>query len=570
MSVNLQLQQPSLPGMCAVSEAVRQLAEDSEAGERGAVYTRREVVDFILDLVGYVPNRRLHEQRLLEPSFGAGDFLLPAVDRLLQAWRAAGATAPVRQLASSLFAIELHRETFEATHSRLIEHLNRAGLAPADAAFLSGRWLVQGDFLLMAAQAPFDYVVGNPPYLRQELIPGALLSAYRSRFGTLFDRADLYVPFIEHSLNQLAPAGVLGFICADRWIKNRYGGPLRAMIARDFNLRVHVDMTDTAAFHTEVSAYPAISILARESATVTRIAAKPPIEAAALGQLARALCAAKAPAQGSGVTELEAVTSGSEPWVLEGGGRLALVRRLEREFVPLEQAGCKVGIGVATGADRAFIGAFDELDVEEDRKLPLAMTRDIAQGSVQWQGQGVVNPFRDEGGLVALRDYPRLARYFEARRSVIASRHCAQKSPEHWYRTIDRIWPALARQPKLLIPDIKGHAHVVYEPGILYPHHNLYYVTSGQWNLRALQALLLSNVARLFVATYSTKMRGGFLRFQAQYLRRICLPHWHDIAPELQCRLARAAERGDLAACNEAVALLYRLSPAEESLLEGN
>jgi hypothetical protein len=39
-----------------------------------------------------------------------------------------------------------------------------------------------------------------------------------------------------------------------------------------------------------------------------------------------------------------------------------------------------------------------------------------------------------------------------------------------------------------------------------------------------LQAVLLSAVTRLFVATYSTKMRGGFLRFQAQYLRRIRIP----------------------------------------------
>jgi len=94
-------------------------------------------------------------------------------------------------------------------------------------------------------------------------------------------------------------------------------------------------------------------------------------------------------------------------------------------------------------------------------------------------------------------------------------------APANWYRTIDRITPALAARPKLLIPDIKGESHIVFEGGELYPSHNLYYVTSDDWDLRALQAVLLSAVSRLFVATYSTKMRGGFLRFQAQYLRRI-------------------------------------------------
>ena len=59
----------------------------------------------------------------------------------------------------------------------------------------------------------------------------------------------------------------------------------------------------------------------------------------------------------------------------------------------LEEAGCKVGIGVATGADQAYIGPFDELDVEPDRKLPLVMTRDIRQRHGQmarvWRRQSV-------------------------------------------------------------------------------------------------------------------------------------------------------------------------------------
>ena len=45
------------------------------------------------------------------------------------------------------------------------------------------------------------------------------------------------------------------------------------------------------------------------------------------------------------------------------------------------------------GADNAFIGPYEELDVEADRKLPLAMTRDILTGEVKWRGFGIVNPF---------------------------------------------------------------------------------------------------------------------------------------------------------------------------------
>ena len=68
----------------------------------------------------------------------------------------------------------------------------------------------------------------------------------------MFDRADIYIPFIERSLNLLEPAGALGFICADRWMKNRYGGPLRKLVADKFHLKTYIDMVDTPAFHADV------------------------------------------------------------------------------------------------------------------------------------------------------------------------------------------------------------------------------------------------------------------------------------------------------------------------------
>ena len=448
--------------------------------------------------------------------------------------------------------------------------LEQEGLTQQTAVDLADRWLVQGDFLLTALNGQFDFVVGNPPYVRQELIPAPLLAEYRGRYQTMYDRADLYIPFIERSLSALSKEGSLGFICADRWMKNRYGGPLRSLVAEQFHLKVYVDMVDTPAFHSEVIAYPAITIISREAPGATRIAHRPAIDRATLTKLAEALRRRSLPKDTTSVRELAQVPNGAEPWLLESSDQMALIRRLERQFPTLEEAGCLVGIGVATGADQAFIGEFDTLDVEPDRKLPLVTTRDILSGEVKWRGQGVVNTFADAGGLVNLKEYPRLHRYLEARQEVIAGRHCAQKSPTNWYRTIDRITPSLAKKPKLLIPDIKGKAHVVFEEGNLYPHHNLYYVTSETWDLRALQAVMLSAITRLFVATYSTKMRGGFLRFQAQYLRRIRLPHWQSVPSSLRLELVDAAVKRDLPACDRAAFALYGLNHEERSSLGGN
>ena len=558
--------QPASPSFCAVSEAVEKLAKEAGVEERGAIFTRREVVDFILNLTGYTPDAPLADYRLLEPSFGNGDFLIPAIDRLLIAATRDGKLS-YESLKPTIRAIELHHATYENTRELVFERLLVSGIDARSAGNLCDAWLAQGDFLLTDFPNKFTHIVGNPPYVRQESIPDVLMGEYRQRYMTIFDRADIYVPFFERSLTLLEQGGRLGFICADRWMKNKYGKKLRELICKRYSLKIYVDMVGTDAFHAEVSAYPAITVIENSRNDKTRVYARPAIEAETLRALATELTAIHLPAE-SEAHEIEKVAHNGEPWVLDSFDELALVRRLEAQFPTLEDAGCKIGIGVATGADRAFIGDFDSLDVEPCRKLPLVMTRDISDGHVVWRGKGVINPFGDDGKLVDLADYPLLREYLEARKEQIAGRHVAKKNPRGWYRTIDRIYPELTYRQKLLIPDIKGDASIVCEGGKLYPHHNLYYVISDEWEVRALQAIMRSGIARLFVSLYCTRMRGGYLRFQAQYLRRIRIPKWCDVSAELRGRLVRYSESNDRYALNEIVSKLYGLNPAELKLIE--
>jgi len=552
-------------------DILEELVRNSENGieERGAIFTKREVVNFILDLVGYTTDKPLLSCRILEPSFGDGGFLLPIVERVLEVFAASTESSKLERLHRALLGVELHRKTFEETRSKVASMLKHAGLATSKIEAVLQSWLRNSDFLLEPLTPGFDFVVGNPPYLRQERISGLLLSEYRQRFKTIYDRADLYIPFLEHSLTSLAPNGSLGFICSDRWMKNRYGGPLRQLVAEHFRLKYYVDMFSADAFHSEVIAYPAITVITREQGGSTRLAHQPMIDVDTLDKLSKSL--QKSEISDSHIRELNGILSRDEPWVLDSSDQIEIVRRLEKEFPTLEDAGCRVGIGVATGADKVFIGKMEDLDVENDRKLPLAMTRDIQSGVVEWRGFGVINPFSENGGLVRLEDYPKLNQYLLERSSGLKKRHVAKKNPEGWFRTIDRITPELTKTPKLLIPDIKGDAHIVYEPGNLYPHHNLYFITSTEWDLRALRALLMSGIARLFVATYSTKMHGGFLRFQAQYLRRIRIPFWESVSEDLRKQLMVAAEIGDVDVCNAVVFELYGFTNKErEAMREGN
>lgn len=542
---------------------------EAERDDRGAVFTRSEVVEFILDLVGYTVDRDLAECRLLEPSFGHGDFLVPAVERLLESQTRRGLALSPMRLRQAVLGVELHRDSYATTRDSLMGLLATRGMAGADAATLVDHWLRCDDFLLTDLPDNFTHVVGNPPYVRQERIPPALMAEYRRRFKTIYDRADLYVPFIERSLSSLAPGGVVGFICADRWTKNRYGAKLRKFVAARFHVRQIIDMVDTPAFHSDVIAYPAIFVIAREHAAETRLAARPDIDAAALRSLAKSLRTVDK-RTAANVRSVSHIAVGDAPWLTEDGPRMRLLRDLEARLPTLGDAGCAVGIGVATGADRVYVRPWDDLDVEPDRKLRLATTRDIVGGDVRWGGMGVVNPFEADGSVVDLARYPKLRRYFEAHRDLLRGRRVAADRPSHWYRTIDRIDMGLVDRSKLYVADIKGIANFAWEAGGTYPHHNLYVITSDEWDLRALRAVLMSGVARFFVSTYSVKMRGGFLRYQAQYLRRIRVPRWNDLSPATRKALTKAGASGDFAESREAVRKAYGLTEEDMRILEAD
>ena len=546
----------------AVSAALIALAAEEES-ERGAVFTRPSVANAILDLLGYTTSYPLHRLRLLEPAFGGGDFLLPAVDRLLVAYFEAGGTAEqaVDALAPAIRAVELHPESVKSVRALLMARLSLAGVGEKDARKLCGAWLICDDFLLCPLPGSFDVVVGNPPYVRQERIPPSLLAEYRLRYRTLYDRADLYIPFYERALDLLSLEGQLGFICANRWIKNRYGGPLRAKVGAGFHLRYYIDMEGVDAFHAEVIAYPAITIIRRtdvDSPQPTLVATAVNVRLHGLQAVVSAIKRRKI--DPASVEEVVLDAGGDAPWLLDDVPRLRLLRQLESRFPTLEEAGCKVGIGVATGCDRVFIGDFDRLPVEAARKLPLVMARDLVGGRISWGGKGVVNPFEENGKLAALEDWPEFSGYLLKHHDAVAGRHVASRNPAGWYRTIDRITPSLMKRPKLLVPDIKGEAVFVLDEGEYYPHHNLYYITSDTWDLRALRAVLRSSLSVMIVATYCTRMAGGFLRFQAQYLRRLRLPHWKDLTQEQRNDLLAVTDETDPGVLDAPVFSLFGLS----------
>lgn len=526
----------------------------------GAVFTRPEVVDLILDLVDYRPGlHRLASRRVLEPSCGNGAFVLRVVQRLIDSeqrifphgvdWMDATLDVAVR-------AVDIDGLAVDALMDAVSERLLAAGCPHPRARELAGKWLWRTDFLLHEWSEQFDVVIGNPPYVRIEDLPRPVLQRYRSLYGTLSDRADLYVAFMERGLQLLSCGGVLGFITANRFAKNLYGRGLRRLIADRYRVRYFLNLEHTQPFEADVSAYPAITVIDRQRGGATRAGEVHTLDRQALSVV---LDAALTPDPSPGpLQEFERWYPDGGAWVTTCRTEHRHLNALKTRMVPLEQSasGTRVGIGVATGADRVFVLKAKDPTLEADRQLPLVVSADLSNQGIHWSGHVLLNPFSDTGDslLVDLARYPGFHAYLKSHRERLESRHVARNRPHHWYRTIDRIWPELQARPKLLIPDIQPatSAVVAFDAGLFYPHHNLYWITSEGWDLRVLKALLRSSTVLNQVRAHSVQMRGGSLRWQAQTLRKVIVPPLDSLRDAVLCRLSEVAESADQQEIDEA------------------
>ncbi len=530
----------------------------------GEVFTKRWVVEFILDLVGYMPAKDLAAHTIIEPSCGTGAFLVPIVERLVASCRLHG--RDIAETGGAVRAFDLRQANAVLARKAVLAELGESGIERDLAETLAAGWVDVGDFLLIDHEhAMADFVVGNPPYIRLEGVPTALSDAYRRACPTMRGRSDIYVGFFEAGLDMLRPGGALSFICADRWMHNQYGATLRELITSRYSVDAVITMHDVAAFEDEVSAYPAITVVRNEKQGIAHVVdASKAFDEKDASTITRWMIDRRPGTPKSATFEacrLGTWFKGRELWPSGSPSQLALLADLERRFPPLEDpsTGTRVGIGVATGCDEVYITT-DACLVEKDRLLPLLLAGDLAGGQPAWSGRYLVNPWNGDG-LVDLTTYPELRRYLEAHESRLRARHTARKRPDRWYRTIDAVDPTLRSRPKLLLPDLKAAAHPVLDEGGYYPHHNLYYVISDTWDLEVLGGIVLSDIANLFVGAYCVKMRGGCYRFQAQYLRRICVPGMSEIGETTRGELRAAFRSRDRGAATKAACGAYGIDP---------
>jgi len=236
---------------------------DSDERHRyGQHYTPREVARLLAAFAV-----RSAGDLVLDPSCGDGRLLAEALERKARLVEQSHCARDL--LCGDLYGLDRSAPAVEAATA--------TGARVAQADFFD---VEPGSSLNEALKLPerFDAIIGNPPYIRQEVMgaPDKLrvvgrLTHDRAQAAEVWwprwsGRSDIYVFFFAHAIRFLKPGGRLVFLTASSWLDVGYGAPLREFLLRNFRI-VAVIESAVETFFSDASINTAITVLERKPGT---------------------------------------------------------------------------------------------------------------------------------------------------------------------------------------------------------------------------------------------------------------------------------------------------------------
>lgn len=280
------------------------------------------------------------------------------------------------------------------------------------------------DIASQSRSGGFDAVIGNPPYVRQEMI-SALKPALAKAYDTFAGTADLYVYFYEQGLNLLRPGGRMAYVVTNKWIKAGYAEGLRRLFAEDSWVEFMADFGHAKRFFPDADVFPCVIAVRKPDggpAPQTFELAVIPRDDVPRSGLADAVRAA------SYLSRREVLTP--EPWTLEPPDVAALLAKIKANGVSLaDYAGVKPYRGVTTGLNDAFFidAATRERLIAEDGRAaeiikPYLRGQDIERWRAEWAGLSMI--FARRG--ISIESYPSVLRHLRTFQEQLEPR------PEDW------------------------------------------------------------------------------------------------------------------------------------------
>lgn len=368
-------------------------------------------------------------------------------------------------------------------------------------------------------QGKFDVIIGNPPYVRQEILGGEFKAYAQRTFKTYAGTADLYTYFIEKSLGLLASKGVYSIIVANKWLRANYGEPLRKFLTQK-RIESIIDFGDLQVF-AGATTYPCIFRAANGNPANFKACNIKSLDFENLAEVVKQneYTVARSSLEDSG-------------WSLVDVHEAALLTKIKTAGIPLaEYVDNKIYYGIKTGLNEAFV-VDDETRkrfVKEDKRSadvikPFLEGKDIKRfGNLKnrkWllffpNGWTKAQGFNTEkaGWAYLQKQYPAIASWLKQHEKKGKARY---DQGQYWWELRACDYYAEFEKPKILWP---GISLVVSEFGLdeskLYGNDNIQMIINPD---KYLLAILNSQLGKKFLKSICDKVSGGFYRMKMSYI----------------------------------------------------
>lgn len=377
-------------------------------------------------------------------------------------------------------------------------------------------------------------MIGNPPYVRiqnlQEYSP-----EQPPYFKTNYHSAgkgnyDIYVVFVEKGLQLLNPQGRLGFILPHKFFNAQYGEPLRRVIAEGQHIEQIVHFGDQQVFETATT-YTCLLFLSRETrsqANVTMVSSLDDWRTAEQGTTAI----------------VEASGFGASEWNVTVGDAAELYSRLLDMPRKLGEI-ATVFVGTQTSADDVFVieecavgggkvrGYSPALDapveVELAATVPFLRGKEIRRYADLNGASRLICPYDIRKDSFSLIDeerfataYPKAYQHLAANKPKLAGRERGKYAGANWYAFGYPKSMTLFQKDKIVVPDYNNEASFTYDTRGHYYKTGYGVITAvpGTSPLYVL-GLLNSRLLYALLSSFTTKLRGGYVRFWTQYISQL-------------------------------------------------
>jgi hypothetical protein len=378
----------------------------------------------------------------------------------------------------------------------------------------------------------FDVVIGNPPYVRHELLT-KYKDHWKQNFACYDGVADLYVYFFERGLSVLKPGGRLGFIVSNKWLRAGYAEGLRSHLATSTGIERIVDFGHAPIFR-DADAFPCI-LAARKLAKGEVL---DPAHEVAVTQFPREeLKKSEVPSYvAEHFTALPQKKLTKIAWTLEAGGIETLFETMRATGVPLaEYAGCRPLYGIKTGFNEAFIIDTPTRDrlVAEDRKSAELLRKflrgqDVSRWVAEWGGLWMI--FARRG--IDINVYPAIKRHLEAFRVQLepkpkgydGGQWPGRKAGSYkWYELQDAIdYHEEFAKTKIVFPDIIWRGDFSHEEEGCLTNNTTYFLASAD---RWLLAVLNSPLMWSYLWNNAQHAKDEALRMFGEFVERLPIVH---------------------------------------------